>query len=362
MASRVGLGGILLLACAIVIVLTPIAVAEEWPADELSRRAIARNQKTLARVKPCALEMTWKRNPAEPKLSTAVWKFNGTSIFTDWKRDGDEGPLGSRIRTVRNNAYFAFTDGDRSREAYQLDSDGGAISTANIQRAMQNRLPLNPLTFAFGNGSRMLSEEMDGTRYSTSFACAAEETTDDSGRRIVRMRIYPKDDSNSASARWAYDFDPACGYAITRMALLTATSTYIEYQVQLQPGERPGTWLPRHIWRRSYKNGEGQELDIRILPDADLSDAAFRLAALNLPANQLLVRTLADGSVTSNRMVDGVWEPFQPGGLQAPSLRSAPGVGAMGSKLPAVVVAALFLIAISVVLASKRAAHRRFEN
>lgn len=104
---------------------------------------------------------------------------------------------------------------------------------------------------------------------------------------------------------------------------------------------------------RSYKNREGQELDIRILPGADLSDAAFRLTALNLPPNQMLVRTLADGRVTSNRMVDGVWEPFQLAGRQAPSVRTAPRAGAVGSKWPAIGAAALLLIGISLVVASK---------
>jgi hypothetical protein len=233
-------------------------MGEEWPTDELSRTAIARNQQTLARVKPCALEVTWKANATQPKPSSAIIKVKGTAVFADWLRPGDR-PFGRRIRTVLNDAYFAFTPGDGARETYQYESDGGPISTTNIHRAMQSNLPPNPLTFAFGNGTRILSEEMDGTGYVKAFACIAEEVTDDSGRRVVRMKLYPSNDFDPADARWAYDFDPACGYAITRMAVITATHTFIENKIDLQPGERPGTWLPRHIWRRTYKDDEGEE-------------------------------------------------------------------------------------------------------
>ena len=52
----------------IFLIMTALAAAtaaEEWPADELSRTAITRNQETFARVKPVALEMTWKPDPAQ---------------------------------------------------------------------------------------------------------------------------------------------------------------------------------------------------------------------------------------------------------------------------------------------------------
>src|SRR3954452_24129592 len=98
---------ILTFACAIT---TASAAADEWPADPLSRTAIAANQKTFARLKPCALEMTWKRGDSTP--TTAILKYKGTWVFADWERRERvaSGPfISSRIRAVRNEAYIAFT-------------------------------------------------------------------------------------------------------------------------------------------------------------------------------------------------------------------------------------------------------------
>ncbi len=223
------------------------AAAEEWPPDELSRTAIARNQETFARLKPCALQMTSRRDPADQKPATTILKYKGTWVFADWERPqppGSPGPFGNRVRAVLNDAYFAFTLGDSSGVAYQYESDGGPKATEIILKVARAHLPHNPLTFAFGNGSQTLKEAMDG--YRKAFACVAQEVTDDAGRRVVRMKVYPNKDSGPSDARWAYDFDPARGYAITRLAALSGSMPFIENQVELQPGELPGTWLPRH--------------------------------------------------------------------------------------------------------------------
>jgi hypothetical protein len=334
-------------------------IAEEWPADALSRIAIARNQQTFARLNPCALEMTWKRGDSTP--TTAILKYKGTWIFADWERPGRPGPYGSRIRAVLNDAYFAITLGDSSPIAYQYELDGSQRST---DAAMNHaHLPPNPLTFAYGNGSQTLDEVMEP--YHRPFACAAQEVTDDAGRRVVRMKIYPSKDSGPSDAHWAYDFDPACGYAITRIAAGPAPHPFVVNQVELQPGERPGAWLPRHISRRVYSHDEprpsdSEDFDIKILPNADLSDAAFRAAALNFPPNQMMARMPPDGAPGSSvYLVDGVWVRDPYAGRLGPTPVTAPKVGAVGPKWPAILAAVVFVAATTIVLPLKRAQRRQ---
>src|SRR5258706_4565088 len=94
----------------ICLIMTALAVAaeEEWPADKLSRTAIARNQETFASLPPFACEMTWSRDPAHFRPVIAILKFNGAARFADWERPGPLGPVDGRVRDVFINAYFAF--------------------------------------------------------------------------------------------------------------------------------------------------------------------------------------------------------------------------------------------------------------
>jgi hypothetical protein len=332
---------ILTYACLILAALS--TAAEEWPPDELSRTAIARNQETFARLSPCALEMTWKRDPADQKPATAILKYKGTWVFADWERPGRQDPFGNRIRAVLNDAYFAFTLGDLSAIAYQYESDGGPKATEIILKVARAHLPHNPMTFAFGNGSQTLKEAMEG--YRKAFACVAQEVTDNSGRRVVRMKVYPNKDSGPSDARWVYDFDPARGFAITRLAAMSGSQPFIENKVELQPGELPETWLPRHVWRYAYTpNSHAEEFEVKILPGADLSDAAFRTTALNLPSNQIVARMPPDGAPGSSVVpVDGVWLPDRYAGRLGATVRTAPRVGAVGPKRPALLAAAIFV-------------------
>jgi hypothetical protein len=333
--------------CLIMTALAAGAAEEDWPADALSRTAIARNQETLERVKPCALEMTWKPDPAQPKYSTAILKYKGTWIFTDWQRPEPPGRPGLRgaghTRAVFNDAYIAFTRGDSPGSTYQEELDGSPKSAETILQWKQSQLPRNPLAFAFGNGDQTLKEAIDD--YLKAFAAVAEEVTDDAGRRVVRMKVYPKTDSGPADARWAYDFDPARGYAITRLAAMLGMKPFIEYQVELQPGERPGTWLPRHISRPNPPGlGDPEEFDVRILPGADLSDASFRIAALKLPPDHMLARMHPDGvSGSYVYLVDGVWVSDRIAGRLGPAPGTAPKVGAVGSNWPPIYAAIVFV-------------------
>jgi hypothetical protein len=325
--------------------------AEEFTADALSRTAIAANQQTLARVKPCALEMTWKRGDSTP--TTATIKYKGTWIFADWERR--ERVVGgsfvnNRIRAVLNDAYFTFTASASSSIAYQYETDGSPNSTQTIARQTAMRLPPNPLMFSFGMGSLTLTQAMDNYRKTS--ACAAEEITNDAGRRVVRMKLYPKNDSGPSDARWVFDFDPACGYAITRITAGPGPHPSIVNQVVLQPGERPGAWLPRHISRRVFSHGEprpgdSEDFDIKILPNADLSDAAFRAAALNFPPNQMLGRMPPNGATgTSVYLVDGVWVRDPYAGRPNSTPVTAPKVAAVGPRWPAFCAAILFVAAL----------------
>ncbi|MDB5321222.1 MAG: hypothetical protein JWN40_2853 [Phycisphaerales bacterium] len=340
-------------------------VAEEWPVDPLSRTAIARNQETFARLKPCALQMTWKRGDSEP--ATAILKYKGTWVFADWERPQRTGvprpPLGSRIRAVLNDAYFVFAPGDSSPLAYQYESDGGSKSTATIANWTSTHLPPNPLMFSFGIGRQTLPEAMEV--YRQAYACVAEVVIDDAGRNVVRMTIYPKTDSGPSDARWVFDFDPARGYAITRVASGSQPNFFVETQVELQAGEYPSAWLPRHISRRVYAHDEprpsdSEDFDIRILPDADLSDAAFRATALDLRPNQMLARMPPNGAPGSSVfLIDGVWVRDLFLGRPGQTPGTAPKVAAVGPQWPAILAAAVFVAAVTIVLALKRAQRRQ---
>jgi hypothetical protein len=336
---------------------------EVWPADALSRTAITRNQQSLALVKPCALEMTWKPDPAQAKYSTVIIKYKGTSVFIDWQRPNLTGHPELRgpgqIRAVLNDAYIAFTSTDSPGMVSQIEPHGGPKSTQTVL-SWKQRLPRDPLTFPFGNGEQTLQVAIDS--YFKALACVAEETTDDTGRRVVRMKVYPKNDSGPSDARWVYDFDPDRGYAITRVAAMLGLNPFVEYQVELQPGERPGTWLPRHISRPNPPgNGEPEEIDVRILPGADLSDACFRIGALNRPADDRMARTLPDGLHGSLvYLVDGVWVSDPSAGRLNPTAQSAPKVGAVGSSWAAIIAAGIFVcgVALFIYSRSRRRGHR----
>jgi hypothetical protein len=326
----------------------------------LSRTAIAANQQTFARVNPCALEMTCKRGDSTP--TTAILKYKGTWIFADWERRERtvSGPLvGYRIRAVLNDAYIAFTPTASSPFACQYESDGSPKSTQTIANWTSRKLPPNPLMFSFGMGSQTLTQAMDN--YREALACAAQEVTNDAGCHVVRMKLYPKRDSGPSDAHWAYDFDPACGYAITRIAAGPGPHPFVVNQVELQPAEHPGAWLPRHISRRVYDHDEprardSEDFDIKILPNADLSDAAFRAAALNFPPNQMLARMPPDGTPGSSVfLVDGVWVRDPYAGRLGPTPGTAPKVAAVGPKWPAILAATIFVAAVTIVLALKRA-------
>jgi hypothetical protein len=307
--------------------------------------------------------MTWKRGDSTP--TTAILKYKGTWVFADWERRERtvSGPLvGTRIRAVRNDAYIAFTGTPSSPLACQYEFDGGPKSTQTISNWTSMKLPPNPLMFSFGMGSQTLAEAMDD--YRKTFACAAEEVTDDTGRDVVRMKLYPKGDSGPSDAHWAYDFDPARGYAIIRIAAGPGPHPSIVDQVELQPGQRPGAWLPRHITRRVYSHDEPRpddsaDFDVKILPNADLSDAAFRAAALNFPPNQMLARMPADGTPGSSVfLIDGVWvrDPYA-GQLGRPP-GTAPKVGAVGSKWPAICAAVIFLVGLTLFIWPGGSVHR----
>jgi hypothetical protein len=339
-----------MLTTCICLIATALAASaeEEWPADALSRTAIARNQETFARVKPCALEYTWKPDSAQPKYSTAILKYKGTWIFTDWQRPdptGRPGLRGGHTRAVFNDAYIAFTRGDSPRSTYQNELDGGLKSAETILRCKQTQLPRNPLAFAFGNGDQTLKEAIDD--YLKLFACVAEEVTDDTGRHVVRMKVYPKKDSGPSDARWAYDFDPARGYAITRLVAMLGMKPFIEYQVELQPGERPGTWLPRHISRPNPPGlSDPDDFDVKILPGADLSDASFKIAALNLSPDQSVARIRPDGITGSYvYLVDGVLVPDRFAARLNTIAQTAPRVGLVGPSWPTICAAIIFVAA-----------------
>src|SRR5260221_1652162 len=120
--------------------------AKESAADALSRTAIAANQQTFARLKPCALEMTWNRGDSKP--TTAILKYKGTWIFADWERRERTGSgpfISSRICAVRNDAYIAFTGTASSPLACQYESDGGPKSIQTIANWTSMKLPPNPL-------------------------------------------------------------------------------------------------------------------------------------------------------------------------------------------------------------------------
>jgi hypothetical protein len=338
-----------MLLCAFLL-LTALSTAaeEEWPADKLSRTAIARNQETFASLPPFACEMTWSRDPAHFHPDIAILKFNGAARFADWERPGPLGPVGGRVRAVFNNAYFAFTLGDSSpRVAYQYEWDGQSPSTESVRRRAQAEFPPDPLAFAFGTGRQFLKETMDG--YRKAFACVAESVTDDKGRNVIRMKVYPQSDSGPSDARWVYDFDPAFNYAITRLVALSQMRPFIVHEVELQPGGRPGVWLPRHIRRTDYTNGSStptrtEDYDLKLLTGEDLTDAAFRTAALKLGPDQVLARMPPDGKPGSRVfLVDGVWLPDRYSARLNTAVQTAPLVGAVGPRWPAICAAVIFV-------------------
>jgi hypothetical protein len=348
-----------ILTCICLIVTGLATSAQDWPADALSRTAIARNQETFARVKPCAIEVTWKPDPTQPKYSTGILKYKGTWIFTDWQRPDPNGRLGipgaRHMRAVFNDAYIAYTR-DELPIICQDELDGGPKSAQTILKCKKSLLPRNPLAFAFGNGDQTLKEAIDD--YLKVYACVAEEVTDNTGRRVVRMKVYHKEDDPS-DARWAYDFDPARGYAITRLAVMLGMKPFIEYQVELQPGERPGTWLPRHVRRPNPPDlDDPDDFDVKILPGADLSDASFKIAALNLSPNQV-ARTSPNG--TTEPLVflaDGVLVPERFAVRLSTGAPTAPRVGAVGPAWPAICAAITFVVGLTLFIWTRYFARR----
>jgi hypothetical protein len=343
---------ILACACLILPALSAFA-AEDWPADELARTAIARNEKTLANLPPFACEMIWTRKPTEVPPAKALLKFSGTARFADWERPGPPAPLSGRIRAVVNNAYIAFNLGEKSRPAaYQYECDGQSPSNGMVFRWTQTQFPPDPLAFPFGTGSQFLKQTMEG--YRKAFTCAAESVTDDKGRAIIRMKVYPKNDTGPSDARWAYDFDPDCGYAIVRLAALSQSHPFITQEIELQPGSRPGAWLPRHIRRTDYAGGSStptstDDYDIQLLPGADLSDAAFRTSALNLAPNSILARIPPSGKPGSSLyLIDGVWTPDPIAGRSNPTIRSAPRTGDVSPQWPGFLAATLLIAAVAI--------------
>src|SRR5260221_4012215 len=120
--------------------------ARDFAADAITRTALATTHKPSARLKPCALEMTWNRGDSKP--TTAILKYKGTWIFADWERRERTGSgpfISSRIRAVRNDAYIAFTGTASSPLACQYESDGGPKSIQTIANWTSMKLPPNPL-------------------------------------------------------------------------------------------------------------------------------------------------------------------------------------------------------------------------
>jgi hypothetical protein len=332
---------------------TLTAVAEDWPADELARTAIARNEETLANLPPFACEMTWTRDSSDFIPVKALLKFSGTARFADWDRPASRAPLSGRIRAVANGAYIAFNLGEGPRRAaYQYECDGQSPSAEMVLRWTQFMFPPDPLAFSFGTGSQFLKQTMEG--YRKAFTCAAESVTDDKGRTVIRMKVYLKNDTGPVDVRWVYDFDPACGYAIVRLAALSQSHPFITHEIQLQPGGLPGTWLPRHIRRTDYTNGSStptrtEDYDLKLLAGVDVSDAAFRTAALNFAPDSILARISPSGTSGSTvYLIDGIWTPDTYVRRANPTIRSAPRAGTEGPQWPALLAAALLSAAVAI--------------
>jgi hypothetical protein len=349
-------------ACLSALVTLP-ALGDEWPADPLARDAIAKNEATRARLGAFAVEMTVKRDdPSVTQTYRALLKYKGNWRYADWERPGLTGPFGRRIRAVLNDAYFAFTLGDASPLAYQHEWDGGPESTKTVRNWTETHLPADPLAFAFGDGYQTLREVMEV--YRQHFKVAAEEATGDAGRRVVRLKVYRKEDDGPAHPTWDYDLDPGYGYAVTRMASRGWDAPDIEYRVEMQSAGPPDAWLPRRVRRTRYDGHSPgprgvEEYEFKLLTGEDVSDGAFRANGLHLPQNQLLVRMPAGGKAGRSVMQsDGVWLPDSMVRFAVP-IRGGPPVGGNGPKWPAICATAALLTGVLIVFTARRVHRRR---